>query len=231
MIATRRELLGRVGAPVAAVLFVAGSIALPVFLAQVGFMRVPFKMEESFKYASVNGADSLPAVPPSPSRGPNPTREMLYGAPLDILGNLLEPSITQHVLGDGLGPDLHLPEGGVSPSAEQRTEVVEHPDSNKVVADVSQRTRQVAGNTKQRRSLKAEKNPKKAPRRRGFFRTTRDRSFAIAAVVLVVDDPDQVATGAHRLAGGDVVDVPTSSVSHSTVARNSGSRSIWRRMV
>jgi hypothetical protein len=31
--------------------------------AQVSFMRVPFKMEESFKYASVNGKDSLPAVP------------------------------------------------------------------------------------------------------------------------------------------------------------------------
>ena len=29
-------------------------------------MRVPFKMEESFKYASVNGADSMPKVPPSP---------------------------------------------------------------------------------------------------------------------------------------------------------------------
>src|SRR3954467_2666891 len=31
--------------------------------AQVSFMRVPFKMEESFKYASVNGKDSLPPVP------------------------------------------------------------------------------------------------------------------------------------------------------------------------
>jgi hypothetical protein len=43
--------------------------------AQVGFMRVPFKMEESFKYASVNGADSLPAVPPSPKS----LRDSLFG--------------------------------------------------------------------------------------------------------------------------------------------------------
>jgi hypothetical protein len=30
--------------------------------AQVSFMHVPFKMEESFKYASVNGTDSLPPI-------------------------------------------------------------------------------------------------------------------------------------------------------------------------
>jgi len=30
--------------------------------AQVSFMRVPFKMEQSFKYASVNAADSLPQI-------------------------------------------------------------------------------------------------------------------------------------------------------------------------
>ena len=30
--------------------------------AQVSFMRVPFKMEQSFKYASVNGTDSLPPI-------------------------------------------------------------------------------------------------------------------------------------------------------------------------
>src|ERR1051326_9507616 len=30
--------------------------------AQVSFMHVPFKMEESFKYASVNGKDSLPPI-------------------------------------------------------------------------------------------------------------------------------------------------------------------------
>ncbi|MDF2771985.1 MAG: hypothetical protein K0S86_1479 [Geminicoccaceae bacterium] len=43
--------------------------------AQVGFMRVPFKMEESFKYASVNGADSLPPLPPSPKS----LRDSLFG--------------------------------------------------------------------------------------------------------------------------------------------------------
>ena len=43
--------------------------------AQVGFMRVPFKMEESFKYASVNGADSLPKVPPPPKS----LRDSLFG--------------------------------------------------------------------------------------------------------------------------------------------------------
>jgi hypothetical protein len=31
--------------------------------AKAGFMRVPFKMEESFRYASVNGTDSVPPVP------------------------------------------------------------------------------------------------------------------------------------------------------------------------
>src|SRR5205085_8293446 len=30
--------------------------------AQVSFMHVPFKMEQSFKYASVNARDSLPAI-------------------------------------------------------------------------------------------------------------------------------------------------------------------------
>ena len=43
--------------------------------AQVGFMRVPFKMEESFKYASVNGTDSLPPVPPTPKS----LRDSLFG--------------------------------------------------------------------------------------------------------------------------------------------------------
>jgi hypothetical protein len=43
--------------------------------AQVGFMRVPFKMEESFKYASVNGSDSMPAVPPTPKS----MRDSLFG--------------------------------------------------------------------------------------------------------------------------------------------------------
>ena len=31
--------------------------------ARASFIRVPFKMEESFKYASVNGTDSIPAMP------------------------------------------------------------------------------------------------------------------------------------------------------------------------
>src|SRR5213082_2107670 len=35
--------------------------------AQVSFMHVPFKMEESFKYASVNGKDSLPAIKVAPN--------------------------------------------------------------------------------------------------------------------------------------------------------------------
>jgi hypothetical protein len=35
--------------------------------AQVSFMRVPFKMEESFKYASVNAKDTLPRVPVAPN--------------------------------------------------------------------------------------------------------------------------------------------------------------------
>src|SRR4030095_8860306 len=43
--------------------------------AQVAFMRVPFKMEESFKYASVNGTDSLPKIPP----GPKSLRDSLFG--------------------------------------------------------------------------------------------------------------------------------------------------------
>ena len=43
--------------------------------AQVGFMRVPFKMEESFKYASVNGTDSMPKVPPTPKS----LRDSLFG--------------------------------------------------------------------------------------------------------------------------------------------------------
>ena len=43
--------------------------------AQVSFMRVPFKMEESFKYASVNGTDSMPKVPAAPKS----LRDSLYG--------------------------------------------------------------------------------------------------------------------------------------------------------
>jgi hypothetical protein len=36
--------------------------------AQVSFMRVPVKVEESFKYASVNGTDTLPTIPLPPPR-------------------------------------------------------------------------------------------------------------------------------------------------------------------
>jgi hypothetical protein len=43
--------------------------------AQISFMRVPFKMEESFKYASVNGTDSMPKVPAAPKS----IRDSLYG--------------------------------------------------------------------------------------------------------------------------------------------------------
>src|SRR4030095_9077579 len=42
---------------------------------QVAFMRVPFKMEESFKYASVNGTDSLPKIPSAPKS----LRDSLFG--------------------------------------------------------------------------------------------------------------------------------------------------------
>ena len=42
--------------------------------AQVSFMHVPFKMEESFKYASVNARDSLPPIPEltTPAHAPMP---------------------------------------------------------------------------------------------------------------------------------------------------------------
>jgi hypothetical protein len=43
--------------------------------AQVSFMHVPFKIEESFKYASVNGADSVPKLPPTPRS----LRDSLFG--------------------------------------------------------------------------------------------------------------------------------------------------------
>ena len=38
-------------------------------------MRLPFKIEEGFKYASVNGTDSLPKVPPAPKS----LRDSLFG--------------------------------------------------------------------------------------------------------------------------------------------------------
>src|SRR5215467_7493782 len=36
--------------------------------AQVSFMKVPVKVEESFKYASVNGKDTIPTIPLPPAR-------------------------------------------------------------------------------------------------------------------------------------------------------------------
>src|SRR5262249_56766225 len=39
--------------------------------AQVSFMRVPVKVEENFKYASVNGTDTIPTIHlPPPRLGP-----------------------------------------------------------------------------------------------------------------------------------------------------------------
>ena len=44
--------------------------------AQVSFMHVPFKMEESFKYASVNGKDSLPQIKTAPFECECPIRSI-----------------------------------------------------------------------------------------------------------------------------------------------------------
>lgn len=46
--------------------------------ARASFMRIPFKIEESFKYASVNGTDSLPTIPPSLTR--RQLRDSLFGS-------------------------------------------------------------------------------------------------------------------------------------------------------
>jgi len=47
--------------------------------ARVSFMRVPFKMEERFKYASVNGADSVPPVPQLERKSARELRDSLFG--------------------------------------------------------------------------------------------------------------------------------------------------------
>jgi hypothetical protein len=48
--------------------------------AKAGFVRVPVKIEESFKYASVNGADTLPPVPAeSPDYSMRALRDSLFG--------------------------------------------------------------------------------------------------------------------------------------------------------
>ncbi len=45
--------------------------------ARASFMRIPFKMEEGFKYASVNGTDSMPTVPVAMTR--RQLRDSLFG--------------------------------------------------------------------------------------------------------------------------------------------------------
>jgi hypothetical protein len=45
--------------------------------ARASFMRIPFKMEEGFKYASVNGTDSMPSLPPVVTR--RQLRDSLFG--------------------------------------------------------------------------------------------------------------------------------------------------------
>lgn len=47
--------------------------------ARVSFMRVPFKIEERFKYASVNGTDSMPAVPTVAMKSWSELRDSLFG--------------------------------------------------------------------------------------------------------------------------------------------------------
>jgi hypothetical protein len=42
---------------------------------RAGFFRVPFEIQESFKYASVNGTDTIPAIP----RAPASIRDSLFG--------------------------------------------------------------------------------------------------------------------------------------------------------
>lgn len=51
--------------------------------ARVSFMRVPFKIEERYKYESVNGIDSLPAMPTRTRVTATAMRDSLRGAGLD----------------------------------------------------------------------------------------------------------------------------------------------------
>jgi hypothetical protein len=51
--------------------------------ARVSFLRVPIKVEERYQYASVNGLDSLPAMPPPASRTAQEMRDSLREAGLD----------------------------------------------------------------------------------------------------------------------------------------------------
>jgi hypothetical protein len=49
--------------------------------AQVSFMHVPFKLEESFKYASVNGTDTLPSSLPDAARASGRDSAAAVGSP------------------------------------------------------------------------------------------------------------------------------------------------------
>ncbi len=51
--------------------------------ARVSFMRVPFKVEERYRYESVNAIDSLPKVPPAPWKTSASYRDSLKAAGLD----------------------------------------------------------------------------------------------------------------------------------------------------
>lgn len=53
--------------------------------ARVSFMRIPVRIEERYQYASVNGIDSLPAVPPPQWRTAQQVRDSLREAGLDSL--------------------------------------------------------------------------------------------------------------------------------------------------
>lgn len=52
--------------------------------ARAGFLRIPFRMEESFKYGDVNGTESIPAVPPPPKS----LRDSLFPGDTGSWGNL-----------------------------------------------------------------------------------------------------------------------------------------------
>jgi len=52
---------------------------------QAGFMRVPFKLEERFTYASVNGRDSLPLLPTALAAGGGTSADSI---PIDSLGEM-----------------------------------------------------------------------------------------------------------------------------------------------
>lgn len=51
--------------------------------ARVSFMRIPLRIEESYKYESVNGIDSLPAIPVTPWNAAQLHRDSLEAAGID----------------------------------------------------------------------------------------------------------------------------------------------------